>query len=48
MKDDAHRNGYYMAPTLIEGASLHFDTIDLFGPIATLHKLTILMMRFGR
>jgi alpha-ketoglutaric semialdehyde dehydrogenase len=36
-----HANGYYMAPTLIEGASLESEIscTELFGPIATLHRV---------
>ena len=37
-----HAGGYYMAPTLIEGASLdaEISCTELFGPIATLHRVS--------
>ena len=36
-----HAGGYFMAPTLVEGASLDSDIActELFGPIATLHRV---------
>jgi aldehyde dehydrogenase (NAD+) len=36
------RPGYFMAPTLIDGATLGSDIActELFGPIATLHRIT--------
>ena len=39
--DDAHRNGYYMAPTLIEGIDPHDEIAEceLFGPIAILFRV---------
>lgn len=38
---DAHRNGFYMAPTLIENADAHAEisTTELFGPIALLYRV---------
>jgi len=38
MKDTAHKNGYYMAPTLLENTTAALSCTDLFGPIASLHK----------
>ena len=37
-----HAGGYYMAPTLVEGAGLDDDLAcrELFGPIATLHRVS--------
>jgi acyl-CoA reductase-like NAD-dependent aldehyde dehydrogenase len=37
-----HTGGYYMAPTLIEGAPLESEIActELFGPIATLHRVS--------
>jgi aldehyde dehydrogenase (NAD+) len=39
--DDLHRDGYYMAPTLIENISPDDDisTRELFGPIACLYRV---------
>jgi alpha-ketoglutaric semialdehyde dehydrogenase len=36
-----HEGGFYMAPTVIEGAALDSDVAcrELFGPIATLHRV---------
>jgi aldehyde dehydrogenase (NAD+) len=36
-----HEGGYYMSPTLVEGASLDSDIActELFGPIATVHRV---------
>lgn len=36
-----HESGFYMAPTLVEGAELGSDIActELFGPIATLHRV---------
>jgi acyl-CoA reductase-like NAD-dependent aldehyde dehydrogenase len=36
-----HRGGFYMAPTLVEGAELSDEIActELFGPIATLHPV---------
>ena len=42
MKDDAHRKGYYLAPTLIENATPQITRTELFGPVATLHRVTSL------
>ncbi len=41
LTDDAHAGGFYMAPTLIEGADPHsrVSTTELFGPIACLYKV---------
>ena len=41
LTDAEHENGFYMAPTLIEGAPLESEIActELFGPIATLHKV---------
>jgi aldehyde dehydrogenase (NAD+) len=41
LSDDAHRDGYYMAPTLIDGADpdSEISTSELFGPIATLYRV---------
>jgi aldehyde dehydrogenase (NAD+) len=41
LDDDEHRNGFYMAPTLVEGAPLDSDVAhsELFGPIATVHRV---------
>jgi len=41
LTDDAHRNGYYMAPTLIEGVDPHdeISECELFGPIAILFRV---------
>ena len=38
LTDDAHRDGYYMAPTLIEGVDPHDEIAEceLFGPVAIL------------
>lgn len=38
MKDELHKNGYYMAPTLLENSTVEIARTDLFGPIATLHR----------
>ena len=39
---DAHRGGFYLAPTLVEGAGPDDDisTTELFGPIACLYRVT--------
>ncbi len=39
--DAAHRNGFYMAPTLIEGVDPHADIseCELFGPVALLYRV---------
>lgn len=39
--DEAHRNGFYLAPTLIEGATPDADIscTELFGPIALLYRV---------
>lgn len=41
MIDEAHRNGYYMAPTLLEGVDPHDEIAEceLFGPIAILFRV---------
>jgi acyl-CoA reductase-like NAD-dependent aldehyde dehydrogenase len=41
LTDDAHRAGFYMAPTLIENADPHAEisTTELFGPIAILYRV---------
>ena len=41
LTDDAHRNGFYLAPTLVEGAEPNDDisTTELFGPIACLYRV---------
>jgi len=41
MTDVAHRDGYYMAPTIIEGASAdaEISTSELFGPITCLYRV---------
>jgi acyl-CoA reductase-like NAD-dependent aldehyde dehydrogenase len=41
LTDDAHRAGFYMAPTLIENADPHdeISTTELFGPIAILYRV---------
>ena len=40
LTNDEHRNGYYMAPTLIENVSLQdeISECELFGPVAILYK----------
>jgi alpha-ketoglutaric semialdehyde dehydrogenase len=41
LDDPDHRGGFYMAPTLVEGAELSDEIActELFGPIATLHQV---------
>ena len=41
LTDDAHRNGFYMAPTLVEQADPHAEisTTELFGPITCLYRV---------
>ncbi|MGE0043169.1 MAG: aldehyde dehydrogenase [Vicinamibacterales bacterium] len=41
LDDDAHRGGYYLAPTLLEGVDPHdeISTCELFGPIACLYRV---------
>ncbi|MDQ3621885.1 MAG: aldehyde dehydrogenase family protein [Verrucomicrobiota bacterium] len=41
LEDDAHKDGFYLAPTLVEGASPQADisTTELFGPIACLYRV---------
>ncbi|HEY5705810.1 MAG TPA: aldehyde dehydrogenase family protein [Terrimicrobiaceae bacterium] len=41
LNDPAHANGFYLAPTLIEGADPDADisTSELFGPIACLYRV---------
>jgi aldehyde dehydrogenase (NAD+) len=40
LTDDAHRGGFYIAPTLVEcdETSDDFSTVELFGPIAGLYR----------
>lgn len=39
--DDGHRNGYYLAPTLIENVGPHdeISQTELFGPVACLYRV---------
>lgn len=41
LDDEGHRDGYYMAPTLIENVDPHeeISTKELFGPIACLYRV---------
>jgi acyl-CoA reductase-like NAD-dependent aldehyde dehydrogenase len=41
LTDDAHRAGFYLAPTLVENVEAHDDlsTVELFGPIACLYRV---------
>jgi aldehyde dehydrogenase (NAD+) len=41
LDDAAHRGGYYLAPTLVEGAGAddEISTAELFGPVATLYTV---------
>jgi aldehyde dehydrogenase (NAD+) len=41
LTDDAHRHGFYMAPTLIEQVDPHdeISTTELFGPITCLYRV---------
>ncbi|MGD8256462.1 MAG: aldehyde dehydrogenase family protein [Desulfobacterales bacterium] len=41
LTDDAHRNGFYMAPTIIEqvGSHAEISTAELFGPITCLYRV---------
>ncbi len=41
LMDEAHRSGYYFAPTLLEGAtpSDEISTVELFGPISCLYRV---------
>ncbi|MFH0919378.1 MAG: aldehyde dehydrogenase family protein [Fibrobacterota bacterium] len=41
LADDAHRNGYYLAPTIVENANPDADisTTELFGPITNLYRV---------
>ena len=41
MTDESHANGFYLAPTLIEGADphSHISTNELFGPITCLYRV---------
>lgn len=41
MEDDAHKDGFYMQPTLIEGAAgdAEISQAELFGPIACLYRV---------
>lgn len=40
LTDDAHRNGFYMAPTLVDSVDPHdpLSMTELFGPIACLYR----------
>ena len=42
LTDDAHRNGFFMMPTLLEGAtgSDEISQAELFGPIACLYRVS--------
>jgi len=41
LTDDAHRNGFYMAPTIIEqvGSHAEISVTELFGPITCLYRV---------
>jgi aldehyde dehydrogenase (NAD+) len=41
LTDDAHANGFYLAPTIIENAAPddEFSTSELFGPITSLYRV---------
>jgi aldehyde dehydrogenase (NAD+) len=41
MTDDSHREGFYMAPTLIDGVTPHdeISECELFGPVALLYRV---------
>ena len=41
LTDESHANGFYLAPTLIEGADphSHISTTELFGPITCLYRV---------
>ncbi len=41
MVDDAHRDGFYMTPTLLEGAAsdAEISQAELFGPVACLYRV---------
>ena len=41
LEDEAHRGGFYLAPTLVEGADpqAEISTHELFGPIACLYRV---------
>jgi len=41
LMDEAHRNGFYVAPTLIENVDVNAEisTTELFGPIACLYRV---------
>jgi len=41
LTDDAHRNGFYMAPTIIEqvGSHAEISATELFGPITCLYRV---------
>lgn len=41
LTDDAHRSGYYLAPTLVEsvGARDELSVTELFGPVASLYRV---------
>jgi acyl-CoA reductase-like NAD-dependent aldehyde dehydrogenase len=42
MTDDAHKGGFYMTPTLLEGAAddAEISQAELFGPIACLYRVS--------
>jgi len=42
LTDTAHRNGFYLAPTLVEGVGPHdeMSTVELFGPVAALYRVS--------
>lgn len=41
LTDDAHRDGFYMAPTILDGVDPHdeISTTELFGPITCLYRV---------
>lgn len=41
LEDEEHANGFYMAPTIVEGAAAdsEFSTKELFGPITSLYRV---------
>lgn len=40
LTDEAHRNGYYMAPTILDNVDPHSElsTTELFGPVTSLYR----------
>lgn len=42
LTDAAHRSGFYLAPTLVEGIGPHdeMSTVELFGPVAALYRVS--------